>query len=64
MARRTGISALQDVGRKMCKLITAFRPIIIRVFPESPELHLALDAAMVACQVLHDEIEKVKEYGD
>lgn len=64
MARRTGITALQEVASRMCKLAVAFTPIIRKVFPGSPELHLALDTANAACAVLFEELEKVREYGD
>lgn len=64
MARRTGVSSLQEVARRMCKLIVAFAPIIRRVYPDSTALHLALDTAMTACDALFQELETVREYGD
>lgn len=64
MARRTGITAMQDVARRMCNLAVAFTPIIKKVFPDSVALHLAIETANTACAVLYEEIEKVREYGD
>lgn len=63
MATKTGVPSLIQVARRMCKLITAFSPIIRRVYPDNEALLLALDAAMTACSVLDAELEAVREYG-
>jgi hypothetical protein len=64
MTSRTGIPSLMEVARRMCGLITAFTPIIIKLYPSNTALQTALSAANTACQLLHEELAKVRAYGD
>lgn len=64
MARRTGVTTLQNLAQKMCRLITAFSPVIMRVYPESTGVQTALGAARAACETLYEELETIREYGD
>jgi len=63
MAGRTGVPSLIKVAKELCRLILAFGPIIVRAYPESTALHVAMAAAQAACQTFHEELEKVKEIG-
>lgn len=64
MARRTGLRTIRDLAERMCKLITAFTPIIKRVYPSNTALHNALDAANAACAVLVSESDLTLPVGD
>lgn len=64
MARRTGVPALMDVARRMCRLIVDFTPVIQKLYGENAALMAALAAANSACAALHAELATVREYGD
>lgn len=64
MARRTGLRTIRDLAFKLCRLITAFTPIISKVYPESGALLLALAAANAACEALVMEADNTLEVGD
>lgn len=64
MAKRTYVPTLAGVARKLCLYITLGTPVILRIYPEATNLHTALQAANTACAALHEELEKVREYGD
>lgn len=63
MTKRTGIPSLMVVARRMCGLITNFTPIITTLYPTNTALLTSLSAANAACQALHEELAKVREYG-
>ena len=63
MTRRTGVPSLISVAREMCRLILVFSPIIRRAYPSNTALHVALEAANAACDVLRQELEEVREFG-
>lgn len=63
MARRTGLPAINDLAKTMCKLIVAFTPIIRKIYGDNEALMTALDAANIACAVLVEEIEEVLPVG-
>jgi len=62
-AKRTGLTSIRDLAQKLCRLVSVFTPIIRRVFPDSPELHIALDAANAACAALVAEADKTLDKG-
>lgn len=64
MARRTGLSTLRTVAIFLCKAVGKFRPAIVAVYPGNPTLIAALDAAVIACQVLIAEADIVLPVGD
>lgn len=64
MAKRTGIFTINQVAKRMCKLILTFTPIIRKEFGESAPVMLALEAANLACGVLEAETSALIEYGD
>ncbi len=64
MARRTMVPTLTKAAKEMCRVIIAANPIIRRLFPDNVALHAALDAALAACQLLHDELIPVRDIGD
>jgi hypothetical protein len=64
MARRTGIPELNKVAKRLCKLITAFAPIIRRLYPDNDTLLAALETAQAACHLLEEETAAVIVYGD
>lgn len=57
MARRTGLPTLRQLGRAMCRIITAWGPVIRLVYPANTALHAAIAAAMSACEVMVAEID-------
>lgn len=63
MARRIGFYSIKRHANLVCKFITQFSPIIKKAFPLKDSLHLALDAAIIACAVLVDEITLVEDPG-
>jgi hypothetical protein len=63
MAPRDGFYSLRKVSRELCRLIVAFEPTIRRLYPNNAALHLALDAAMLACQELHRQVDLQSEIG-
>jgi len=62
-ARRTGLTSIRHLAQQLCRLVSAFDPIIRRVFPDSPELHTALTVALAACQVLVEEADNALGTG-
>ncbi|KKL58349.1 hypothetical protein LCGC14_2226280 [marine sediment metagenome] len=64
MAQRTGLSSLRKAAVTMCRLVTAFSPLIKKLFPDDTALHTALDAMGIACSVLIVELDKVIVLGD
>jgi len=63
MPRKIGFYSLRKTAKLLCRYLVIFTPIIKKYFPDSPNLHAALDAANVACSVLVDEINLVAEVG-
>ncbi len=64
MARRTGVSTLYLVARRLCYLLYFFSPVIKRLYPANTPLLDALVAAQSACSALQAELFIVKEFGD
>lgn len=64
MARKTGVSSLMKVARRMCQLITDFTPVLVALYPSNTALKAALAAANAACATLHAELAEVRELGD
>lgn len=64
MAKRLGVFSTQRAAKRLCSLVTKFSTIIKITYPENSALHLALDAAVLACSALDTELEAVREYGD
>lgn len=64
MSRRTGIPTMIEVGKRLCKLITNYTPVITQLFPDNEELLAALVAANTACAALTAALSAVREYGD
>lgn len=62
--QRTGVASLSDVADELCRLVTAFGPLIRRIWPDNTDLHTALDAAETACSLLREELPKVRDFGD
>lgn len=60
---RTGVPTLIRLARALCNSILAFTPIIRQVYPQNVALQAALEAAMIACGQLREELEKEREYG-
>lgn len=63
MTRRTGLTTLEFLAKRMCKLIVAFTPIIRAIYGENLALMTALESANAACSVLVEEIDKVLPAG-
>lgn len=63
MTSRIGFYSIRKTAREMCRLVTKFTPVIRLLFPESPALLAALDAANAACAVLVQEIDEVAVQG-
>jgi hypothetical protein len=53
-----------EVGKRLCKLITTYTPVITQLFPDNEELLAALAAANTACAALTAALSAVREYGD
>lgn len=64
MARRSGLTTLRTLAIFLCKAVGRFRPAIITIYPGNPTLIAALDAAVIACQVLVEEATLVLPVGD
>lgn len=64
MARRTGIPAIIDAAKELCRLLAKYSALIKTLYPSNPGLHSALDTALAACQALDAALEAVREYGD
>lgn len=64
MARRTGLTALELLAKRMCKLIVAFTPVIRGIYGSNDALMTALESANTACAVLEQEISAVLPLGD
>lgn len=64
MAKRTGVPSLIHFTSKVCSLITDYGSVIKILYPNNTALHLALDAALVACAELNKELIEVRETGD
>lgn len=64
MAKRTGVPSLIRITAILCRLITKFETVIKTQYPSNTALHVALEAALVACAALAVELENVREYGD
>lgn len=63
MARRTGIPALMEVAKEMCRLIAKFTPIIVALYGTDPAVSTALSAANAACAALHEKLVEIAETG-
>jgi hypothetical protein len=63
ISRRDGLFSLQRAARELCRLVTAFTPVITRLYPTNTALLAALAAANTACAVLEAEVTAQKEPG-
>jgi hypothetical protein len=61
--RRDGLFSLQHTARELCRLITAFTPVITRLYPANTALLAALAAANTACAALEAQVTAQKEEG-
>lgn len=64
MAKITGVPTLYRVTRILCIAVAKFRPLIYRLYPSNTALHVALEAASVACGTFMTELDAVRDYGD
>lgn len=64
MAKVTGVPTLYKLTRLLCLAVTKFRPLIYSNFPENTALHVALEAASVACATFLTELVGVRDWGD
>lgn len=64
MAKRTGVTTIHIVARRLCQLLTKYGPVIKLLYPSNTALAAALDAASAACQTLVEEVAAVRIYGD
>lgn len=62
--RRTGLTSIRGIAFTLCGIVTRSTPIIKTVYPNSPALYAALEAANVACSVLVDEADATLPIGD
>ena len=63
ISRRDGLFSLQRTARELCRLVTAFTPVITRLYPGNAALLAALAAANTACAVLEAEVTAQKVEG-
>lgn len=63
MARANGIYSITRFAKLVCKFITRYAPGLKQQFPTDLTLHVALDAALLACAVLVDELNDVAPVG-
>lgn len=64
MARkRIGAWTMRKVAMRLCKVITDWGAVIKVVFPDNPNLHIAIDSAQTACSALVDELNEVIPEG-
>lgn len=64
MAKVTGVPTLYKFVRWTCLAIARFRPLIYQYYPTNTALHVALEAASVACSAFQAELIAVRDYGD
>lgn len=64
MARRTGLATIRALALRMCRLIGQFDPIIRAVYGDNPDLIIALETALSACQVLVAQADESLPQGD
>lgn len=64
MASRNGVPTMLKVAKELCRLLALFTPVILKQFPDRPELSAALAAANAACGVLATQLEQVRHLGD
>jgi len=64
MAQRTGVPTLMHWAAFLCKGLTKFTPILVRLYGDNATLMAALAAASASCSVLLQELAAVREYGD
>lgn len=53
---RDGLPSLLEFSRQLCRIVSAFAPIIRAKFPNNAELLLALTSAETMCGLLPDAI--------
>ena len=63
MARKVGFFSMRKFAKLVCKFTLEFGPIVRQVYPSSPTLHAAIDAANAACALLVIEIDLVAPVG-
>lgn len=63
VARRTGIPALMEVAKELCRLIAKFSPIIVALYGDDPAVSTALSTANAACAALHEKLMEIAEPG-
>jgi len=63
MSRRTGMPTIYKLAKELCRLLTKYQHVIFFLFPEEGNLHIALDNAIQACQLLQTEIGDLLEQG-
>lgn len=64
MSLRTGLRSIRELAYQLCRLITAFTPLIKRIYPDNTALHTALEAANIACATLVEEADNQLPIGD
>lgn len=58
-----GIASLEKFAKQLCRILTAFAPIIRNKFPDNEELLLALLAAETMCTLLPAALRDVRDVG-
>lgn len=56
MSRRDGSGKLIRVAKVLCQTIVFFQPTLEKYATDKPALTAALNAALAACSLLHDEL--------
>ena len=61
---RTGLPTTQKTAKVLCQLIARHSDTILILANNDPAVSAALAAALAACAVLDEELEKYRQYGD
>jgi len=61
---RTYVPTMLAVATKMCRTVIKARPVFYLLFSDNAPLLAAFEAASGACDVLVQELVKVREIGD
>lgn len=54
--QRTGAKTILFLAQRMCRLIARWRPLILELTGNNPDLKAAFDAALLACAVLDERL--------
>lgn len=60
---RDGLFSINKVAMILCRLLTEFAPVLLRLYPDNAALHAAVASAIAACGVLRQEIAKQQQPG-